>query len=212
MRQSGLQRSFQIVIKDSSHAFTVLIRLLSTLISPISHEFGTTWTDSAIIFDYAWVLGCLRRLWNAITLEVESSFSSRFPLGTLVTFLDMVRNISTCTRKVKDDTITSIGIIVLLSQVVSSLLALNSTQSSIILEKSICLSIFELAVSCRSSRAMLQNFNEHALQTLLESKKNEIHFDGFGSDLQVRMSPLYDWIGNPTYIRYSRLSCWQFTL
>ena len=192
LQKDDLKYSPRICIKNSSQASTIVLYFLSVLCSPSANEFTEDKKEHVVLTDYAWMLSCLTRIWNVIAPEWLRSLTSEVSSYSLVTFLDTVRIASSRLAAIKYESSTASRTLVLLAQAIATLLLDKPAQSPSMLDKSICLGLFELASSSKRAPPSLRTFNEHVLPTLLEIIDDDDRFDSFDGDLQVRLD-LTNW-------------------
>ena len=185
--EDDLKHSPRVSIENSSQASTVVLRLLSIICFPYMNELKED-KEHVILPDYAWILSCLTRVWNVIAPAGVRSLLSDVSSDILVSFLDTLRNASSCLAAVKYESSTASRSFILLAQTVATVLFAKPVQSSSVLEKSICLGLFELGSLSQRAPSRLQAFNDHILPVLLGTKVSDDIFDSFGEDIQVRLN------------------------
>ena len=108
-----------------------------------------------------------------------SSYSSE---QCLILFLEVLRGLMLQLMNNKHETVNISRTSVLFSQIITTLLLLKSDKPVDVLEKSICLGLFEMARLSHCCTAFSEAFDEHLLPVLIESRSRLLHF---GIDLQV---------------------------
>ena len=186
--KDDLKHSSQVVIRSSSQVFPIVLGVLPILCFASIDEPGNAKKVFDIGPDYAWILGCLKRIWTLIAPHGVPSTADEVLSKRLVIFLDTNRVVASRLAAVRCESGIAPRIFILLAQAVSTLLlADQSTQLSTLLNKSICLSLLEIASLNYRALHSFQVSNEHILPTLLDIKDNDC-FDGLENDFQVRFS------------------------
>lgn len=185
--KDDLKHSSQVSIKSPSQAFTILIRLLSMFCSPSANGLKEDKKEHVLVPDYAWMLSSLTRIWNIIASDGTYSVSSDVSSDSIVIFLDTVRNASSGLAAIKYESGTASRTFILLAQAIASLLHVKRVRLSALLNKSICLGLFELASLIRRALPSSHTFREHILPTLLEIRDADNRFESFNEDVQVRL-------------------------
>lgn len=174
----------QVCVQDRSQASVIIMCLLSSITSLKAGELRPRQTPQGFLnpLDISWTLSCLTRLWDSLGSAVENSVSGYSSEQCLVIFLEMLRGIMLQLMTIKYETVNISRTLVLFSRIIVTLLLLKSDKLVEILEKSICLSLFEIARLFQCSIPFLEAFDEHLLPTLVESGCRLMNF---GIDLQV---------------------------
>lgn len=133
------------------------------------------------------MLSSLTRTWNTIAPDGTHSVSSDVSSGSFVIFLDTVRNASSRLAAIKHESSTASRTFILLAQAIATLLQVKPAHLSALLDKSICLGLFEIASLNQRALPSSCAFKEHILPTLLEIEDADDRFEGFSKDLQVRL-------------------------
>lgn len=133
------------------------------------------------------MLSSLTRTWNIITTDRIHSVSSDDSSASFVLFLDTVRNASSRLAAIKYEFSTASRTFILLAQAIIILLQVKLAQLSALLDKSICLGLFEIASLNQRALPSPHAFKEHILPTLLEIKDADNRFESFSEDIQARL-------------------------
>ena len=184
LKKDDLEHSSQVSIKNPSQASTVVLCLLSVLCCSFVDEPNRNEKAYNVVPGYAWILSCLTRIWTVVAPDSMHPIATEASLKRCLIFLDTIRSASSPLAATKYESSTASKTFVLLAQAISTLLHVNSSQSSAALERSICLGLVELANLIHHES---QAVNEHVLPALLEVKNAGDLFDKFGDDLQVRL-------------------------
>lgn len=174
LQQSYAWSPIQVCVQDRSQANIIIMCLLSSM---TSFE-----PDGLNSFDLSWTLSCLTRLWNTLGSAVENSVSWYSSEQFLVMFLETLRIIMLQLVSARYETVNISRTSVLFSRIIAILLPLKPKKLTNILEKSICLSLFEIARLFQRSTAISEASDEDLLPILIKSRSR---FMNFGIDLQV---------------------------
>lgn len=175
----------QVCVQERSQASIIIMCLLLSI--TCFEPGGLKQTPQGCLnpLDLSWSLSCLTRLWNTLGSAVEISGSWYSSEQCLVMFLEMLRGIMLQLVSTKYETINIFRTSVLFSRILTTLLLLKSDKLVDVLQKSICLSLFETARLLQCCTTMSEAFDQHLLPILVESRSRLMNF---GIDLQVCVS------------------------
>lgn len=187
-RPLELLKAIQVCLNTKSEARFIIIYLLPTILCLEANDEVTTSDNDLIVARFAWILTCLSRLWNNINLEYALSAKSSLT-PHLVVLLETVRSFLTQVIRQRIDTVDTTKITILLCQIVAATLSSGSMKMDYILEKSLCLNLFELSHVYRDLPTISDAFRENLLPILVENSGKGSNWNEFPDDLQVYRKP-----------------------
>ena len=183
--QDVLQSALTVSFRHKRELLGTTMCLLSLFTTP---SLGRPEITSNIGFNSSedsWSLNILIRFWKAITPEgaqvdyFDSNFSSVF------SFLDRIHICFAHTLRLDPLSAVSNRASTLFLQIITTYLVREPLPLPSIVEKQLCLMIFDLTLIDPKSGPKLQNSAVDALSSLFEIRKDHKRFHAFGQDLQV---------------------------
>lgn len=183
--QTNLQNLFQANIQNTPQASIIIICLLSTSIPFKLNAIEKPLKYPLNPFQISWTLNSLTRLWSSLFSAQEHLASACLSEQLVVFFLEILRSTLSQLNSVTHETVNLSRTSILFSQIIADLVLLEPAELVGILEKSISISLLELAGPFQTSPIVLEAFDEYLLPILTETTESRSHLDGFGIDLQV---------------------------
>ena len=199
--QDELQDAIQVSFRQKRQVFDAALCLLSLFAIPSFSKPEIMSKKCCLIHQDSWTLNTLTRFWEAISPDgaqidyVDSSLSS------VTSFLDRLHMFYTRTSGLLcsgqghgiQSLLDSRSVVVkrvslLCSQITTTFLVTEPLPLPNPVEKRLCLTVFDLALTDPKSGLRLQSFAGNTLSNLLEVRQDHKRFDAFGQDLQVRVS------------------------
>lgn len=175
----------QVCIQDAPQASIIILSLLSTMTTFQSKGSRETPTVDLNSLELSWTLSGLMRLWSTISFPKDHLAFEYLSEQCLIILLEILCGIMSKLVRVKIEVVNLPGALVLFSQIIAALLVLGPASLGGVLEKAICLAIFEISRLFELSPMIVEAFDEHLLPVILEITGSQSPIMDFGMDLQV---------------------------
>lgn len=178
----------QVSFKQRRQVIDTIVRLLYLFNIPSLSRPEVMSNTGSFTSKDSWILTVLTRLWEAIAPECAQLNYVDSTSSSVGSFLDHTRVFATRTSGFDPRSALVNRVSILCSQITTTFLVTELLPLPSLIEKRLCLLIFDLALTDLKSGPRLQSFAENTLLVLLEVRQDHKRFDAFGHDLQVRAS------------------------
>lgn len=174
-----------ITLTGRAQAINVTARLLSIIIDVdglLPRESSSITTSEPT---NTWILGIMAQLWRILSLEEAQVGHSDTPFVCLGNFLGFLRACFTKFSETRSDFANVARSSLLLSQVLTSTLLVQTVSLLLPLQKLFCLSLFDLVYAGRLWKGLGRILDDCLLPSLLHVKDDTTKLQTFSQDLQV---------------------------
>lgn len=183
LSEADLRNSIQVSINTVPQGCIILDCLLLTLAVPEAKGRRHTRDRDIMSYDYSWILNCLARIWNVITLQKWNA-ADRLE-QCVIMLLETLTSIMSQIVKYNYELFLASKTTALLSQVICTIISRGLLQTTNVLEESLSSALLEVARTSARSQFVSAGFQGNLLPILQETKEDQNRWNAFTVDIQV---------------------------
>lgn len=183
--QNELQDALQVSFRRKRQLIDTTMCLLSLFTTPFPSKPEIISNIGSLTSEDSWTSNTLTRFWEAIAPGGAQLDCGENTLSSVVSFLDLIRIFSTRISGFDPRSAVANRTSSLCSQIATTFILTEPLPLPSLVEKRLCLMVFDLALTDPKSSPRLQSIASDTLSKTLEVRQDHKRFDGFGQDLQV---------------------------